>query len=170
MKKRKVNYANVLLLIAIGYLLWTRVPVWYRLWKMEGKQAQAVSVINLNQERVRLPVGEGEPKIMIFWASWCPPCKVEMGRLHSAVADGDLVAEDIIAVNTGEALEPLKKFVNEKGWKFPVFIDNEGEASLTYNVAATPTLIFVDKDGKMDWVTSGVSPTMIWRAKRFLRE
>lgn len=43
-----------------------------------------------------------------------------------------------------------------------------GQVSKKYNVTGTPTVVFIDAEEKINWITTGLSPTLEYRIKEFL--
>src|SRR5690625_3123196 len=50
----------------------------------EGFAAPDFTLQSLSGETVQLYENNGKPSLINFWASWCPPCKVEMPDLQEA--------------------------------------------------------------------------------------
>jgi thiol-disulfide isomerase/thioredoxin len=81
-----------------------------------------------------------------FWATWCPPCVVEMpsiDTLHGLF--GDTMAFVCISQ---ENAETLKKFLQDKQFSFPVFY-TETPPPQELNAAALPTTFIISSDGKI---------------------
>jgi thiol-disulfide isomerase/thioredoxin len=96
------------------------------------------------------------PSLLVFWSIFCEPCRFEMPivqRLHEKYGNGSL---NVLAVVLDG--EPLKNsivgFVRQEGYTFRILID-ELDAKETfkvadpYGVAGTPTIILVDRGGKV---------------------
>ena len=112
-----------------------------------------------NGETVNFDDFKGKPIVLNFWASWCPPCKIEMPYFE---AMNEKYGEDVqfIMLNATdgqrETEETAKKYIEESGYKFPVFYDfvtdedNQKEfqlAAYTYGIRAMPTTFFIDTEG-----------------------
>ena len=89
----------------------------------------------------------GRPVLLNFWATWCPPCKIEMPDLeaiHQKYADRGLA---VVAVDQQEAPAAVQAYFNEMGLSFPTVIDSTGEIFNLYRAVALPMSYFVDSDG-----------------------
>ena len=109
-----------------------------------------------------------KPSVLVFWATWCPPCKVELARLQRLVAGGSIPASSVIAVSIGEDRAVVEQTVKERGYTFDVALDPSGEVSNKYVVAGTPTVLLRNADGTIAWRSSGVSPSLELRVLKFL--
>ena len=110
-----------------------------------------------NGQRVRLSDLRGQPVLVNFWASWCPPCQAEMPamqQVHEAYAEQGYV---VLAVNTTYQDSEAKAlaFLQERGLTFPVLFDRDGEASRLYEVRSMPTTFFIDRQGIIREVVIG---------------
>ena len=89
----------------------------------------------------------GRPVILYFWASWCPYCTEEMPDLNDvreAYSDAGL---EILAINILEQPGKVRDAARHLGTKYPVLLDENGWVTRAYAVRATPTYIFIDRDG-----------------------
>jgi thiol-disulfide isomerase/thioredoxin len=92
----------------------------------------------------------GRPVLVEFWATWCPPCRAEMPSMK-ALRDGLLEAGvpfEIIAIDVQEDARTVKAFLEENGYDFPVFLDEDGKISGRFVAQGIPTSYLIDKEGK----------------------
>lgn len=96
----------------------------------------------------------GQPVVINFWATWCPPCRAEMPELiraYERYRDQGLV---VLAVNEAEAHDQVAVFVQELGLTMPVIIDPRGEVMAAYKTNSLPSTFFIDRRGvvRVRWV------------------
>jgi cytochrome c biogenesis protein CcmG/thiol:disulfide interchange protein DsbE len=90
----------------------------------------------------------GKVVLLNIWATWCPPCKVEMPsmeRLHQKLAGTDF---QLVAVSVDEEdSSVVNKFVHEYGLTFPVLHDQDGSIRQIYQTTGVPESFVIDRDG-----------------------
>lgn len=90
----------------------------------------------------------GQPILLNFWASWCPPCRAEMPDLVEVAKlyEGE-IAFIGINVTTQDGLSQGKQFLEEFAVTYPNLIDKDGSVSRRYQVPPIPTTVVIDSDG-----------------------
>ncbi len=153
--------ALLVLLADLGWAWYTRTPA-EALYRgrppapMAGFPAPDLVLPTLDGGQARLGDLRGRPVILNFWASWCPPCRLEMPalqRVHEAY-EGRIVVVGV-HMTVADTVERARAFVQERGLTFPIWLDVQGRASETYNVVSLPTTFFIDARGTICEVVVG---------------
>jgi thiol-disulfide isomerase/thioredoxin len=121
----------------------------------EGQQAPAVEVALLEGGQWSLDVAAGRPAVLVFWASWCGPCRKEAPEVAEVVrAYGDKVA--VVSINAGE--DPTKARLAAEQWKltWPVALDPRRKAQSAYEVDALPLVLVLDGTGLVRYRGNGM--------------
>ncbi|MEA5027176.1 MAG: TlpA disulfide reductase family protein [Erysipelotrichaceae bacterium] len=101
---------------------------------------------------VKLSSFYGKTIILNFWASWCSNCAKQLVIYQNLYADyGEDVVFFMVNVTDGvkETNKSAKEYIDDKGYTFPVYFDEDFEASLAYGATAIPMTYIIDKDGNL---------------------
>jgi cytochrome c biogenesis protein CcmG, thiol:disulfide interchange protein DsbE len=113
-----------------------------------GKAAPQFSLERLDGSgRVSLADYTGKVVVLNFWASWCPPCKVEnpaLVRVWERYRGSDVV---ILGVLFYDSVENGRDYVSRMGAVWPQVVDDNGFAALSYGVFIPPETYFIAPDG-----------------------
>jgi len=114
-----------------------------------GKTAPDFALTDSTGHEMRFSDINGKPKVLNFWASWCPPCREEMGAFQEEYTkNGDAVDFIMINIGTqGDTLDTAKSFLAENSYTFEPFLDHAGEGAGAYRVTGVPTTVIIDGDG-----------------------
>jgi peroxiredoxin len=90
----------------------------------------------------------GNVVLLNVWATWCPPCRLEMPsmeRLHRRLENRPFV---MLAVNEdGEDGDGVAPFVKSLGLTFPVLLDHQGRLPPRYGVTGYPETFIINQAG-----------------------
>ncbi|PZE19760.1 redoxin domain-containing protein [Paenibacillus xerothermodurans] len=115
-----------------------------------GQQAPDFALEDPAGTRVKLSDFRGQKVLVNFWATWCPPCKVEMPhmqRFYSEYQDREVVILSVNAAHTEASKIVVNSFIRYWGLTFPVVLDTLGDVGNTYGVAAYPATYVIDEHG-----------------------
>jgi thiol-disulfide isomerase/thioredoxin len=106
---------------------------------------------------------EGQPTILYFWATWCSICKINDPFLKVSLAGIQSRGVNFISVEEGsKSKEELNQFLKVHNIDYPVLIMSS-EQIQKFFVTGYPTTIFIDKDGIIRFVDSGIlNPISFW--------
>jgi thiol-disulfide isomerase/thioredoxin len=83
-----------------------------------------------------------------FWATWCPPCKIEipyMENITNKYKDLGCVVLTVNMTSTEASVNAVVQYVQKEGYSFLIIMD--GDISNQFQILVSPTSYFIDKDG-----------------------
>jgi peroxiredoxin len=119
-----------------------------------GKVAPEISMPLLDGGQFVLSEHAGQPIVVNFWASWCPPCRDEspgFERTWRRFADTGF---QMVGVDIQDTVEDGQAYVREFDLTFVNGIDTDGKLTVDYGVIGLPVTFFIGADGivKGRWV------------------
>jgi peroxiredoxin len=88
-----------------------------------------------------------QPVILLFWTTWCPYCRKELKNINLMSEELKKEKVEVLAINVGEPLSKVSKFVKSYNLTYPVLLDQDGNVSRSYNVFGVPTYVIIDDKG-----------------------
>lgn len=87
-----------------------------------------------------------KPVLINFWATWCPPCRMEMSGLQALYEEyRDKV--DFVMINLGESKETIQDFLVENElYTFPIGYDETDSYGMKFSIVGIPTTYIIGKD------------------------
>ena len=101
---------------------------------------------------------KGKVVFLNFWATWCPPCKMEMPDIQKIYEKyekqgekSEVIVLSVAAPNTQDEkdVEGIKAFLEENGYTYPVLMDDGGYTFGAYRISSLPTTFMIDKEGNV---------------------
>ncbi len=102
----------------------------------------------LDGSRVTPATYEGKVLLLNFWATWCPPCRAELQRVH----------HDLIDRFAGEDRATVAAFLADRGYGFTVGLDPEERAYGLFADNYIPRNFLIDRRGRIVRISIGYTP------------
>jgi cytochrome c biogenesis protein CcmG, thiol:disulfide interchange protein DsbE len=113
-----------------------------------GEVAPDFETHDLFGNPVRLSQFRGQPVWLMFWGSWCPPCRAEFPDIQAAYAQLEPKGLRMLGVSLRESPVDAASYAAENGATFLVLSDpDERDTGPAYPIYNFPTHIFIDRDG-----------------------
>ena len=120
-----------------------------------GKSAADFTVNDIDGQTHSLSDYHGRNLLVVFWATWCPACKLEIPHL---IELRKMYNEDelgILAISN-ESPEDLKQFAAEKGINYSVASLGGALPAPFSGVTSIPTTFFIGRDGTIKLTALGL--------------
>lgn len=136
-----------------------------------GETVPAFSLKDVDGKIVSSEELLGKPYVVAIFATWCPPCKMELAALEKDVwqplKDQGV---SVVGINYGdEDADLVRSFAKENGLSFPMLVDMEGSFRQKTGVSAIPQSIVVGPDGKIIDLHVGFTDESIAATERELK-
>lgn len=123
----------------------------------EAEKAPAFTLPALDGQPVTLAEAlEKSEVILVFWASWCPPCVrsvPDMRRFHEFETRRERETREkrvrLLGINLREEKETVEAFVGQHRLAWPVLLDARAEVARAYEVRGVPTVVLIGRDGRI---------------------
>jgi thiol-disulfide isomerase/thioredoxin len=117
-----------------------------------------VTLESFSGEKFTLDASAKDATLLVFWASWCGPCIMEIPaliHLHEKYRDK---AFQVVSINVDDpsALPKAKSLAGEYGINYPTLIGNDETMRVFGNVNALPTSFLIGKDGRIKHKLQGL--------------
>jgi peroxiredoxin len=162
----------VLVLGFLGYRLWPQVAAAFAL-APGGEQAPAFALQTLDGDPVSLEALRGQVVLVNFWATWCPPCRVEMPGFERVYRDRREQGFVIVGISTDRTgTAAVREFLQARGISFPVAMATGAVVRDFGGVRALPTSFLIDREGRVRHEVRGyfAEPALRLAVDRLLAE
>jgi len=109
---------------------------------------------------------KGKTVVIDFWATWCPPCRVEIPgyiEMQNEYAKDDLVIIGVSLDRKGP--EVVKSFMEKHGMNYVVVMGNEKTVEAFGGFRGIPTTFIVDRDGNIRDKKTGAEEKEVFEAR-----
>ena len=110
------------------------------------------SLYDLSGSVIQLSKINSEKSLIIFYASWCPHCKILLPQIFELYKKQDVKNIEVVAVSIDTLKSEWQSFVNNNNLTWINVSDLNGwngKAALDYYLYATPTMFLIDNNRKI---------------------
>jgi thiol-disulfide isomerase/thioredoxin len=90
----------------------------------------------------------GGPALVVFWASWCEPCRHEAPAVER-FALSSAGRGRVIGVDWDDEAQSARRFIEKYRWSFSNLRDGEGAVGYAYGLGDLPTTFVIGPDGRI---------------------
>lgn len=95
---------------------------------------------------------KGKVVLVDFWATWCPPCRAEVGPLVKVYNEYKSKGFEIVGISFDNDRKAFDDYVKENGMPWIHYFDGKGwenEVGPAYGIQSIPAMYLLDKEGKV---------------------
>jgi thiol-disulfide isomerase/thioredoxin len=114
-----------------------------------GDVLREAQLNGLSASPKKLSSFRGKPLIINVWASWCNPCRQEMGSLDRLARRYGGRQFNVIGISTDDSMEAAYTFLERSGTSFDNFIDHKLVLENMLGADRLPLTLLIDAQGRV---------------------
>jgi cytochrome c biogenesis protein CcmG/thiol:disulfide interchange protein DsbE len=92
---------------------------------------------------------KGHPVVLDFWATWCGPCTLQAPILDRIAKRYEKQGLVVLGVNVDDTPAMARSHAEKQRLSYPIVMDLARHASRKYNVDKLPSLVVIDREGRV---------------------
>ena len=126
--------------------------------KLLDKKAPEFGVSDSAGNRIELSSFINNPVVLVFWATWnsesADQIKILDNYLINQKIQNSLI--HVVSIDSLEDASIVKSFIQRGGYSVHEGLDTTGDVSNNYNIKGLPTTYFIDRDGIVREIYTGI--------------
>ena len=114
-----------------------------------GEYLREATLDGLNVENRNISDYKGKPLIINVWASWCGPCRAEMGSLERLAQRYNGKEFNIIGITIDDYRNKAEAYIKQAGVTFDNFQDHKVLMEKMLGASFLPLTVLVDDQGRV---------------------
>lgn len=116
---------------------------------MIGNQLREVTLDSFSGMDRKFSDYRGKPLVINVWASWCGPCRSEMGSLERLARRYGGKQFNVIGISTDDDRDAAASFIRRSGITFENFLDSHLVLENMLGADTIPLTLMVDANGRV---------------------
>ncbi len=128
---------------------------------LEGRPYDGITLMTIDGKQVNLDkLLDKGPVVLIFWATWCSPCRHEMPLVEKTYREfkDAGISFAAISLDSKRSVEKVRAFLKGRNLTLPVYLDASGKVARFFKVQAIPTTIIITKQHEIVYRERGWRP------------
>ncbi|MGC2168166.1 MAG: TlpA disulfide reductase family protein [Acidimicrobiales bacterium] len=128
-----------------------------------GHHIKSWSLDGLNGGTVSAPWSSGHASVLVFFGSFCGPCKSEMPKLAAYLRTHNTGSVDVVAMDADDKRAPAQAMIRKDDVTVPVAFDPNGAVTTDiFGFEAVPESVFLSAKGVVKGVYLGAIPKSVF--------
>ncbi len=138
-----------------------------------NRPAPDFAVRTLDGDSLRLASLRGNVVLVNFWATWCPPCRLEMPGFQNVWEDYRDRGFVVVGLSTDRGVPgDVERYIRRRGITYPIALASGAVVNAYGGANVLPTSVLIDREGRMAYRVEGfyAEPALRAAVKRLLGE
>ena len=115
-----------------------------------GPVAPEFSLRDLDGKPYSLSDAKGKVIILDFWATWCPPCRMEIPHFQALHEEYSAKGLEVIGIALDRGgVSDVRPFVRANGVTYPILIGDQKVTADYGGIRGIPTTFVIDRKGRI---------------------
>ena len=111
-----------------------------------NNKAPEIIATDINGKTIRLEDYKNKYVLLIFWASWCAPCREEIPVINTVREEFPEEKLKIIGITSDDSLNDYLSAISKNNMKW-INLKRDNRLNEAYGVTAIPSVFLINKDG-----------------------
>jgi thiol-disulfide isomerase/thioredoxin len=120
------------------------------------RPAPSLTLKDINGRTLRLDKYRGKVVLLNFWATWCPPCRVEVPDLIQLQHDHSRGLQIVGVTYPPQTRAQVRRFARQFKINYPVALGTRKTKALFYPGGTLPITVIIDRSGNVREVIEGI--------------
>jgi len=109
----------------------------------------ALSGPTLTGKTVSITALHGHPVVLVFWGSWCGPCRHDQPQMNSLYAKWSPRGVDFLGIDLRDDNKAALTFQSQLAVPYLSIADSNMTIAIHYHIPSAPGLVFLDTQGRV---------------------
>ena len=121
-----------------------------------GSEVPEFKVKMFDGQTIDIKELRGKVVLLNFWATWCPPCRMELSKVQKEIIDRFQDKDFVfLPISRQDSYDKIKTFREQTGHTFPMGMDPDRKIYSLFATASIPRNFVIDKKGKISFLEIG---------------
>jgi thiol-disulfide isomerase/thioredoxin len=109
----------------------------------------ALSGPTLTGKKVSITALHGHPVVLVFWGTWCGPCRADQPQMNSLYAKWSPRGVDFLGIDLRDDNKTALSFQSQLAVPYLSIADSNMTIAIHYHIPSAPALVFLDMQGRV---------------------
>jgi thiol-disulfide isomerase/thioredoxin len=109
----------------------------------------ALSGPTLTGKTVSITSLHGHPVVLVFWGSWCGPCRHDQPQMNSLYAKWSPRGVDFLGIDLRDDNKAALTFQSQLAVPYLSIADSNMTIAIHYHIPSAPAVVFLDTQGRV---------------------